>query len=74
MPLGLLKYGLRRKYPAQHHFPRPKELKKTYENLVAHLPESEREKAILSISRTMGLFKNRQQQQSQSASKGSVKI
>ena len=34
MPLGLLKYGLRRKYPAQHHFPRPKELKKTYDVVI----------------------------------------
>jgi sarcosine oxidase, subunit beta len=34
MPLGLLKYGLRRKYPAQHHFPRPQELKKTYDVVI----------------------------------------
>jgi hypothetical protein len=38
------------------------ELKKTYENLVAHLPESEREKAIVSIARTMGGINARQQQ------------
>ena len=34
MPFGLLKYGLRRKYPAQHHFPRPKELRKTYDVVI----------------------------------------
>src|SRR5690606_29595024 len=47
------------------------ELKKTYENLVAHLPESEREKAIVSIAKTMGGIAARQQQ---SAAQGAVKI
>lgn len=45
------------------------ELKKTYENLVSHLPENEREKAIVSIARTMGGIQARQQ----SASQGGVK-
>lgn len=47
------------------------ELKKTYENLVAHLPENEREKAILSIARTMGGINARQQQ---STAQGAVKV
>jgi len=47
------------------------ELKKTYENLVAHLPENEREKAMVSIARTMGGINTRQQQ---STAKGAVKI
>ncbi len=38
------------------------ELKKTYENLVSHLPENEREKAIVSIARPMGGINSRQQQ------------
>ena len=46
------------------------ELKKTYENLVSHLPENEREKAIVSIARTMGGIQARQQ----SASQGGVKV
>ena len=47
------------------------ELKKTYENLVAHLPENEREKAIVSIAKTMGGIAARQQQ---SAAQGGVKV
>lgn len=47
------------------------ELKKTYESLVAHLPEAEREKAILSIARTMGGINAKQQQ---SAAQGAVKV
>lgn len=47
------------------------ELKKTYENLVSHLPEGEREKAIISIARTMGGINSRQQQ---SAAQGALKI
>jgi len=47
------------------------EMKKTYENLVSHLPENEREKAIVSIARTMGGIAARQQQ---STSQGSVKV
>lgn len=47
------------------------ELKKTYENLVAHLPENEREKAIFSIARTMGGINARQQQ---TAEQGAVKV
>lgn len=31
MALGLLKFGLRRGYPAKRHFPKAKELKKTYD-------------------------------------------
>ena len=31
MALGLLKFGLRRNYPAKRHFPKAKELKKTYD-------------------------------------------
>lgn len=31
MALGLLKYGLRRGYPAKRHFPKAKELKKSYD-------------------------------------------
>lgn len=46
-------------------------LKKTYENLVAHLPENEREKAIISIAKTMGGITARQQQ---SAAQGAVKV
>lgn len=46
------------------------QLKKTYENLVAHLPENEREKAMVSIARTMGGINTRQQQ---SAAKGGIK-
>jgi len=48
---------------------RDPELKKTYENLVAHLPENEREKAIVSIARTMGGINTRQQQ---SAAQGAI--
>lgn len=47
------------------------ELKKTYENLVAHLPENEREKAMVSIARTMGGITARQRQ---TAAKGAVKV
>lgn len=47
------------------------ELKKTYENLVANLPENEREKAIVSIARTMGGITARQQQ---TAAQGGVKV
>jgi sarcosine oxidase subunit beta len=34
MPLGLLKYGLRRRYPAERHFPRPTELKPSYDVVI----------------------------------------
>lgn len=47
------------------------ELKKTYENLVAHLPENEREKAIVSIAKTMGGITARQQQ---TAAQSAVKV
>ncbi|MBX3742563.1 MAG: hypothetical protein KF712_16370 [Akkermansiaceae bacterium] len=47
------------------------ELKKTYENLVSHLPENEREKAIVSIARTMGGINSRQQQ---APAQGSLKV
>lgn len=46
------------------------ELKKTYESLVSHLPENEREKAIVSIAKTMGGIQARQQ----STSQGGVKV
>lgn len=46
------------------------ELKKTYESLVAHLPENEREKAIVSIAKTMGGIQARQQ----SAAQGGAKV
>jgi sarcosine oxidase subunit beta len=34
MPFGLLKYGLRRSYPAERHFPWPTELKKNYDVVI----------------------------------------
>ncbi|MFT3992227.1 MAG: hypothetical protein QM680_12540 [Luteolibacter sp.] len=40
------------------------ELKKTYENLVSHLPEDQREKAMVSIAKTMGGIAAKQQQSS----------
>jgi sarcosine oxidase, subunit beta len=34
MPLGLLKYGFSRKYPAERHFPWPGELKRSYDVVI----------------------------------------
>ncbi len=34
MPLGLLKYGLSRKYPAKRHFPAARELKRSYDVVI----------------------------------------
>src|SRR5690242_9166085 len=34
MPLGLLKYGLSRKYPAQRHFPARRDLRPTYDVVI----------------------------------------
>ena len=34
MPFGLLKYGMRKRYPAQHHFTPSKELKKHYDVVI----------------------------------------
>jgi sarcosine oxidase subunit beta len=34
MPLGLLRYGLARKYPAQRFFPAPKELRSSYDVVI----------------------------------------
>ena len=34
MPFGLLKYGLSKDYPAQHHFSPAKELKKHYDVVI----------------------------------------
>jgi sarcosine oxidase subunit beta len=34
MPLGLLKYGLSRKYPAARHFPAPRDLKPSYDVVI----------------------------------------
>jgi sarcosine oxidase subunit beta len=34
MPFALLKYGLRRKHPAERHFPRPTELKSAYDVVI----------------------------------------
>ena len=47
------------------------ELKKTCGNLVAHLPENEPEKGMLSITRTMGGINARQQH---TAAQGAVKV
>ncbi|MEC8822206.1 MAG: sarcosine oxidase subunit beta, partial [Pseudomonadota bacterium] len=34
MPFGLLKYGLRKRYPAQHHFTPSKKLKQHYDVVI----------------------------------------
>ena len=34
MPFGLLKYGLRKSYPAKHHFTPTTELKKHYDVVI----------------------------------------
>lgn len=34
MPLGLLRYGFSRKYPARRHFPAPKDLKSSYDVVI----------------------------------------